>query len=167
MAEPLSFQERLTWHAESGEIRDGAVRYMLIRPDALMAVFAGLASAPRALALDMFRQAVLTFGSRSAAKYNADATSPLIDVVAATAPQLGWGRWSVERIDGGYRVVVMNSPFAAGFGASDLPVCAPIAGMLQAVGTIMGGDASVAHETHCAAVHGDRCEFRMIPGDAK
>jgi predicted hydrocarbon binding protein len=151
---PKSFRERLTWHADVGEVRDGDIRYMLIRPDALMAVFAQLEPAARDAAFAAFHNSITAFGARSAATYVSDRGPPLIEVVAETAPQLGWGRMALEKTAHGYNVTVTNSPFAAGIGTADRPVCTPITGMLQAVGKMMtGADVQVA-ETHCTAQDG-------------
>ncbi|WP_158917207.1 4-vinyl reductase [Caulobacter sp. S45] len=162
MTEPKPFRERLSWEAVPGEIRDGEIRYILVRPDALMAIFAGLDPPARDAALAAFQDSVATFGGQSAAKYAATAERPLIDVVAATAPQLGWGCWTVEPTSDGYRILVENSPFAAGFGAADRLVCTPIVGMLTAVGRIMGGGGAEVRETSCAAeAGGHTCRFEI------
>lgn len=134
---------------------------MLIRPDALMAIFVQLSPAARAEALEAFRVAVRTFGSRSASHYLAADGPPLIEIVAATAPQLGWGLWTVDVAADAIRVTVANSPFAMGIAESDAPVCAPIVGMLSAVGSMMAGHEVSACEIACAANGHDSCLFKV------
>lgn len=54
MTEAPPFRDRVTWHPDHGEIRDGDIRYMMIRPDALMGIFSRLPPDMRAEALDAF-----------------------------------------------------------------------------------------------------------------
>jgi predicted hydrocarbon binding protein len=162
MPDAPPFRDRLIWDASSGEIRDGAIRYMMIRPDALMGIFGGLDEPARTCALEAFRRSIAKFGARSASTYQADAHHPLIETVARTAPDLGWGTWSIDRTADAIQVIVRNSPFAAGCAGADGPVCTPIAGMLEAVGRLMGRS-GVARETNCAAQSGDHCTFEVMP----
>ncbi len=160
MTEPRPFRARLVWDADSGEIRDGAVRYMLIRPDALMSVFTRLDPETRRTTLAAFGEAVHEFGARSAATYARASAEPLIAIVARTAPDLGWGRWSVDAGENGTVITVENSPFARGVGTSQDAVCAPIAGMVSAVLGIMNGTPVPVRETDCAAMTpGSACRF--------
>lgn len=167
MTTPPPFRERLDWNAVPGQVRDGAVRYMLIRPDALMGAIMRLSPDAREEMLLAFHASVLDFGGRSAGNYNKTANHPLIEVVAATAPDLGWGTWTVAQGAANVRVAVTDSPFAAPLvdEAPAVPVvsaCTPITGMMSAVGTIMAGSPVTAIETHCAARHGGAvCHFEI------
>ncbi|WP_162792415.1 hypothetical protein [Novosphingobium sp. P6W] len=148
-------------------MRDGSVRYMLIRPDALMGAIMRLTPDARDQMLCALHASVLDFGGRSAGNYNKTATRPLVEVVAETAPDLGWGSWTVTRVADAFRIVVEDSPFAAPFALEDAAnspnsVCTPITGMLSAVATIMNGSAVTAVETRCAAHHGGTaCHFEI------
>lgn len=158
------FRDRLIFDAARGEYRDGDIRYLMLRPDALMGLFAELPEAARAPALAAFARSITRFGGRSAAAYQAagaaDAAA-LLATIAATAPQLGWGVWTLQRDGDGLALSVANSPFAAGAGAAAQPVCAPIVGMLRAVGAmVLGGDVA-ATETACAATGAGCCRFTV------
>jgi hypothetical protein len=157
-----AFRDRLTFDAARGEYRDGTLRYLMMRPDALMGLFAELPPPTRAEALAALARSVARFGGRSAQSYRAaGAATPaaLLDTIAATAPQLGWGVWTL-RLDGDVlHLTVENSPFAAGFGASADPVCAEIAGMLRAVGELVLGGGVSGAETACAATGASCCRF--------
>ena len=87
----------------------------------------------------------------------------LARTVAATAPQLGWGLWDIEVEPDLIRLHVRNSPFAAGFGGSDSPVCHAILGMVQAISTMIFGRAATVRETACAACGSDLCRFEARP----
>lgn len=152
------FRDRVILDEAQGEYRDGGVRYLMLRADTLMGLFAELPEPARSEALAAFARSVARFGGRSARAYQAaGAADPdaLLRTIAATAPQLGWGVWELRREGDGLTLAVRNSPFATGTGRC----CAPIAGMLQAVGGIVLQADVVAQETDCAATGAVCCRF--------
>ena len=160
-----SFRDRLVWDAARGEIHDRDIPYLLIRPDSLMGIFQFLPEADRPVAFEAFARSIAHFGRGSAESYQAlgaDQADALLATIADTAPQLGWGIWDFSR-DGedGLSLSVDNSPFAAGYGDSDVPVCAAIRGMLEAVGGLVYGADMAARETDCAATGASRCTFDL------
>ncbi len=156
-----ALRERMVFDAERGEYRDGTIRYMMIRPDALMGLFAELPPDAAAAALAALGRSVRRFGGRSAATYRDSAPDGLLEVIAATAPQLGWGVWTLRREGEGLTLDVQNSPFAAGAGAQPAPVCAAIGGMMAAVGGMVLSGEAVAVETDCAASGAACCRFAV------
>ncbi|MEZ5741415.1 MAG: hypothetical protein R3E68_19640 [Burkholderiaceae bacterium] len=180
-ASPPPFRERLRWDAASGEIRDGEVRYLMLRHDALMGMFRAMAPEHRGPALLALADSITHHGGQSARKYQAMEAADgarLLAVIAATAPQLGWGLWEV--VDPGpglVRIRVRNSPFAVGWRDNGLPradtegvtsVCAAIVGMLRVVGQMVAGGPVQALEAQCAceAHHAD-CVFEIRPITSK
>jgi len=166
MAEPPGFRERLAWDPARGELRDGDVRYLIIRGDTLMGLFRALPERERAAALEALERSVVEHGRRSAQRYQAMGAAEaraLLGVIEATAPQLGWGVWRFTEIsERGLVLEVRNSPFAAGYGASATPVCHAIAGMLRAVGALaLGGEVRVAEE-QCGAQGHSHCRLRAV-----
>ncbi len=158
------FRDRLVFDAARGEYRDGDIRYLMLRPDALMGLFAELPAAMRDAALAAFARSITRFGGRSARSYQAAGAADadaLLATIAATAPQLGWGIWDLARDAAGLALTVRNSPFAAGAGPSPGPVCAPIVGMLRAVGGMVLDGEAAAHETECAAAGAPCCRFTV------
>lgn len=145
---------------ELGEWRDGAIRYMMIRPDALMGVIAEMPEAMRPHAMEAFARAITRAGGHSARTYRDSGADDLLRTIEATAPELGWGRWTLRPTDDGLALEVANSPFAAGAGRSPHPVCAPIRGMLAAIGEMTLGDVTV-EETACAATGSPCCRFTV------
>jgi uncharacterized protein len=162
-----SFRDRLSFDAENGALMDQARRYMLIRPEALMGIFRRLPEAERRQALEAFAESIVEQGSDSARAYVAmeGGGEVLARTVAATAPQLGWGIWDVEVAPDLIRLEVRNSPFAAGFGPSDSPVCHPILGMTRAVSGMIFGCDAVVRETACSACGADVCRFEARPNE--
>jgi predicted hydrocarbon binding protein len=157
------FHDRLAFDPDAGTLYDGEIRYLMIRPDALMGLFKLLPAARRAEALDAFANSVCEHGGRSAQKYRAMGAvdgDKLLAVIVETAPQLGWGSWTfVERAADRLVLEVRNSPFAQGHGRHAAPVCAPIAGMLRAVAGLVLGGATTAEETGCACQGEPSCRF--------
>ncbi len=162
-----TFHGRLTHDVAHGALRDGAIRYLMMRPDVLMGLFARLDPPTRRVALEALGASVTEFGGRSVAAYRAagaDDPEAMMDTLVTTSAALGWGRWRFTPQPGGaVEVRVENSPFAEGLVASgpvDAPCCAPIAGMLTAIAPLVVGEDAVAHEIRCAAVHGGgACRF--------
>lgn len=169
MSAAPSFRERLAFDEARGELRDQSRRYMLIRPDALMGIFRRLPEPSRGEAFGALADSIFEQGSDSARAYGlhhgADGEA-LAHLVAATAPQLGWGLWRFEVADGRIALTVANSPFAAGFGRAEAPVCHPVVGMLRAVSTLVFGCEGEAFETECAACGADACRFEARPREA-
>src|SRR5277367_1984319 len=156
------FLNRLAFDADAGTLRDGEIRYLMIRDDTLMGLFKNLPEPARAAAFQALADATFEFGSRSAAKYRASgaAGAALLDVIVETAPQLGWGVWSfTERAADRLTLEVRNSPFVSGHGASQVPVCAPIVGMLRAVSGMVLDGPTLVEEAACAAQGGAVCRF--------
>lgn len=167
----LTFHARLARAPDQGEMRDGTIRYLMMRPDALMGLFARLDPAARRSALAALAASVAEFGGRSVAAYRASgAMEPeaMIRTIARTSAELGWGRWSFARQpSGAVEVTVENSPFAEGLTASgpaDCACCAPIVGILAAIAPLIAGEGARVHETDCAAVtSAAACRFLIEP----
>lgn len=164
-----AFRDRLAWDAATGEILDQTRRYMLIRPEALMGVFSRLPPQARRDALAALEASIFEQGSDSARAYRAmGGEGPaLAHVVAATAPQLGWGTWRFDLSPQVIRLEVVNSPFAAGFGPAHAPVCHAIVGMLRAVASLVFERPAQAHELACAATGAPTCRFEATPAEQK
>jgi predicted hydrocarbon binding protein len=156
----MEFRDRLVFDPARGEYRDGSIRYMMIRPDALMGIIAEMPEAARPHAMEAFGRAIRRFGGHSARAYRDAGAADLLSTIEQTAPQLGWGRWALTRSDDALALTVENSPFAAGAGTSPHPVCAPIRGMLTAIGEMMLGAVTVT-ETACAAMGAPCCRFSV------
>jgi len=144
-----------------GELREGDVRYLLIRTDSLMGLFKRLPEPAGSAALAAFADSVAEHGGRSAERYLSELNQEeLLQKIESTACRLGWGVWKFEREGDSIGLTVENSPFAQGHGPSAAPVCAAIAGMLQAAATLVLGRECRAKETSCAAAGGASCRFR-------
>jgi predicted hydrocarbon binding protein len=154
------FRHRLNHDLPNGAFDDRGIRYMMIRPDALMGIFARLDEPARSEAFAAIAHSVEERGAHSARSYIGHGTEDrLLDIIAATAPDLGWGVWRFERTGEAITLTVRNSPFAAAAGPLPPPVCYPILGMLRGVSGILFGAPAAVTETACAAGGGDTCTF--------
>ncbi|NYT68451.1 V4R domain-containing protein [Pusillimonas noertemannii] len=85
-----------------------------------------------------------------------------LQTMEAYSAELGWGKWAFnQNTPGQWELIVHNSPFAAGFGASEKPVCSAIAGMLSAVGALIAQTPVSVEETACAAQGCKHCRFLL------
>lgn len=163
-------KERLIFDSERGELRDGPVRYLLIRQDSLTGMFRKLPAGARRAAMAALAQSIEERGGDSVDRYmSAHAAEQLMEVVAETAAQLGWGHWRFdESVVGELGLEVENSPFADVFDdVAPGPACAPIAGMLGALGARILGGPVMVDEIACATEGGARCRFRARLAPAK
>ena len=153
-----NLRNRLHFDPALGTVTDGPRRYVLLRHDVLMGTVAALPQALRPTVLAAMSDSVAVHGADSLRAYLADCggdTEALIEATIDAAADLGWGRWAVN----GNFLYVKNSPFAAGFGPSDSPVCSCIVGMWRALSTIVAGRRMEVRETRCTAQGHERCEF--------
>jgi predicted hydrocarbon binding protein len=148
--------------------RTEAPRYLRLRADTLMGMFRYLPAPARARALAALARSTAEAGGDSARRYaaaGAKDAAALLAKVEKTAAELGWGEWRFgKRTAARLALEVRDSPFAAGYGAADTEVCAPIAGMLQAVAGMVLGAPCEARETGCCARGAKRCRFVAILG---
>lgn len=145
---------------------DGEIRYLRLRADTLMGMFRLLPAPARAQALAALARSAAEHGGDSARRYldgaGGDAAS-LLATIEKTAAELGWGGWRFTAPGAGrIALEVADSPFAAGYGAAETEVCAPITGMLQAVAGLALGSACEAREIECRARGAASCRFEAI-----
>ncbi len=164
MAETL--RDRLQWQTSHGQIMDADRRYLLMRTDVLMGVFRELPPEARQQAFAALARSANQGGGASTRAYFQSLqgdVSALLNTMTAYSAELGWGVWFFSRDAQAHKIhlKVHNSPFAAGFGASDRPVCHPIAGILQTVGELALGQSALVQETCCAAQGHTHCEFHI------
>lgn len=136
-----SLHQRLGLFPDLGEMRDGKIRYLMMRPDVLMGMFAALPAGIRAQALDALAASVALNGGKSVQVYrDSGAAEPgqMMRTIVATSAELGWGLWRFDvRSETLIEVSVDNSPFATAAGFSDMPACAAIRGMLTAIAALL------------------------------
>lgn len=156
------FKDRLVFDTGAGQILDATRRYLLVRADTFMGLFARLPEPARAQALAALAGAVFEHGYDSARAYLATVdgdAGALLDTIAHTAPQLGWGQWQIEIVEDRIVLAVANSPFAQGYGPSTVPVCHAIAGMLKCAAELFFRSPARAEELACSSCGSGICRF--------
>ena len=160
------FADRLIFDTDAGAIRDGEIRYFMFRADVFTTMVASLEPAHVAAVVDAFAAAVRERGRRSLEKYlrelkaaNED-ESALAETIMRAAPSLGWGVWTLEQVENGFDLTVVDSPFAIE-NTARLPSCGPIRGMLTAYAELMLDCPVTVKEIECRGMHtnNDYCRF--------
>jgi predicted hydrocarbon binding protein len=163
----LRLHERIEFDVAAGRIQDGPRRYLMMRTDVLMGTFDGLPPAARAQALAALGQAVFAIGGDSARAYLAEVgADAFLAAMTDGAASLGWGRWHFEQAPASLRLVVHDSPFAAGTRERTGTACHAITGMLRAVASALWSRPVDARESRCACDHPARdvpCLFVATP----
>jgi predicted hydrocarbon binding protein len=167
-----ALHERLVFDTARGAVLDADRRYVVLRADVLMGLFASLDGDARERALEAFGRSAREHGAGSVRAYRdaagADALAPMMEAAAAS---LGWGHWHFEaaRLKGASPSLVLtveNSPFAAHAPPHTDRACHAIAGMLEALGDALWSRTTAARETQCAASGAAQCRFVVAPRDA-
>lgn len=155
-----AFWDRIRIGDPAGSIFDGDRRYLMMRTDVLMGMVHELPAALRGQVLDALAASAYRHGGQSVRAYReAGSLDGLAPTVIEGAAAFGWGTWHFTAGRQQAELEVENSPFAAGYGPSGHPVCAPIRGIFHSLAqTVLGSDVEVT-ETQCAAQHGGRCRF--------
>ncbi|HTJ07441.1 MAG TPA: 4-vinyl reductase [Caldimonas sp.] len=164
-----ALHERLVFDVARGAVRDADRRYVLLRADVLMGVFAQLEGEARDAALAAFARSVAEHGAASVRAYrDAVGTDELPQAMERAAASLGWGRWRIDaarvhEASPSLALEVENSPFAAAAPRGSARACHGIAGMLEALAAALWSGAADARETRCAAQGGATCSFVAVP----
>lgn len=162
----MSLKDRLRFDPAAGAVHDGPRRYLLMRPDVLMGMLRRLPPEARAQAMAAFAESIADHGADSLRAYLAQLGGDrraLLDATAAAAGDLGWGRWRLAPDGGGLTLEVDDSPFAEGYGAADVPVCAPVRGMFGALAALALDAPMRVDEVACVAAGAPCCRFVAWP----
>lgn len=149
-----------------GGIYDADRRYLMMRVDVLMGILHQLPAELRPQVLAAMADSVTANGGKSAQAYFESIgrdRDRLLEIMVNSSADLGWGLWRfIPTPDHTNELLleVRNSPFAAGHGPAPSPVCAPITGMLRAMGTLLLGPAQV-EEVQCSAQGHEACRFTI------
>jgi predicted hydrocarbon binding protein len=168
-----ALHERLVFDVARGAVLDADRRYVLLRADVLMGVFARLEGDARDAALAAFARAVAEHGADSVRAYrDAVGADALPQAMEAAAASLGWGRWRIDArvhdASPSLALEVENSPFAAAAPPGSERACHAIAGMLEALGAALWPHGASACETRCAALgQSSTCNFVAVPREAR
>jgi predicted hydrocarbon binding protein len=141
------------------------VRYLLIRPETLIAFQKAAEERLGAGADELLYAGGFAGGSLSAKRYRevfglADAQS--VEFMAKMGTELGWGQMQIARFDPTARELILmveSSPFAAAYGKSARGVCHLIRGVFAGLASGIFACDVTAREEECLARGDARCKF--------
>ncbi len=148
-----------------GALLYNEVRYLLIRPETLIAFHQAAEEKLGAGADELLYAGGFTGGALSAKKYRevfglTDAQS--VEFMAKMGTEIGWGRLQIVSFDVAKRELVLtaeSSPFAGAYGRSDRGVCHLVRGVFGGLASGIFDCTVEAREDECLATGHTRCKF--------
>ena len=156
--EPLREVVKALRH-DAGQLFHGESRYLLIRPETLVALQKSLVERLGDGAAEHLVAAGRAGGGSALTALGASGEDAVRRLIAM-GTAIGWGEFSLEHLDGRrFVVAIRHSPFADAHGPSVAPVCHVTRGVLERVAeAVFDGPARVT-ETACAATGAPLCRF--------
>lgn len=160
-----SILAEMTFDSARGALLYKDVRYLLIRPETLIA-FQKAAEEQLGLGADkLFYEGGFTGGTLSAKRYRevfglSDEES--VAFMAKMGMEIGWGKFEIMRFDsvaGELIFQVESSPFAGAYGKSGRGVCHLIRGVFAGLMSGIIGREVYSHEEECLALGNPCCRF--------
>ena len=147
----------------AGRILYGASRYLLVRPETLVALQKAVEAALGARAAECLAAGGRA-GGGSALRTLGGAAEEVVGRLLAMGGEIGWGRFTLERLTPDALVVrVESSPFAEAYGPAAGPVCHLTRGVLERLAELALGRPVAAVETACVAAGAPACRFEARP----
>ena len=161
-----SILERLEF--ETGRLMFKEVRYMFIRPEVIATLHKQLEAelGPEKCA-DIMMAAGNVCGAKSSQRYKevfGYSEQEIVEFMCRMGGEIGWGIFSLAHLDvdrGEMVIEVKDSPFAAGYGASETGVCHLIRGVMGGMGAGIFGGEVASLETACTAKGDACCRFEV------
>ena len=141
------------------------VRYLLIRPETLIAFQKAAEEQLGAGADELLYVGGFTGGTLSAKKYREVfglTAAQSVEFMAKMGTEIGWGKLLITHYDSADRELVLvaeSSPFAAAYGKAERGVCHLIRGVFAGLASGLYGCAVEAREEECLAMGHARCKF--------
>lgn len=157
--------DNLEYVEENGSLTFKGVRYLLIRPETLIAWYRAAREKMGEAADDLVYQGGFEGGRLSGERFRqvfGYTAEQAVDFMAEMGGQIGWGRFEVMECDaarGRLEVRVAGSPFPDAFGPAEYPVCHLIRGVLGGLGQGTFDRPVVAREMECRAMGDAVCRF--------
>lgn len=158
----------LCFAPEKGGLFYKEVRYLLIRPEVLVTLQKEIGKELGEKANRILFQSGFQGGSLSSKKYREVfhfSDEEIVRFMIEMGPQIGWGRFELERFDPGNKhllVKVHHSPFAEAYGSSTVPVCHFIRGVLTGMASVIFNKESEVNEILCLAKGDPFCRFELM-----
>ena len=142
-----------------GELTLGGARYLLIRPETLVAMQQAVEHAVGERAGACIVAGGRAGGARAAASLDGTPEERARRLLRIGG-EIGWGEFTLERLTPtALAVTVRRSPIAEAYGPSTAPVCHLIRGVLESLATAVLGGSPTVVETECVATGAPICRF--------
>ena len=160
----------LKWNADSGALLYNDVRYLLIRPETLMAFQKAVeAEVGRERAGELLYAGGFTGGQLSGKRFQEVFglnEQQAVEFMCRMGGEIGWGKFEVKKLEIGHstwrlEVHVHNSVFACAYTRSEYPVCHLIRGVMGGLVAGLSGGEVWAREAACAARGDPDCRFEV------
>ncbi|MGE5264615.1 MAG: V4R domain-containing protein [Acidobacteriota bacterium] len=160
-----SILAELKFDPARGALLFNDVRYLLIRPETLIAFQKAAEEQLGAGADKLLYAGGYTGGTLSAKRYRdvfglSDAES--VAFMAKMGLEIGWGRFTIMRFDSSAGELIFrveSSPFASVYGKAERGVCHLIRGVFAGLASGIIGREVSAHEEECLAMGNPACQF--------
>jgi len=147
-----------------GGLTLGGARYLLIRPETLVAMQKAVQQAVGERAGACIVAGGRAGGARAAAALDGTAEERVRRLLRIGS-EIGWGEFALERLTPTeLAVVVRRSPIAEAYGPSATPVCHLIRGVLESLAAAALGGSRAVVETECVATGALVCRFVTSDG---
>ncbi len=160
--------KELISNPEKGGLFYKEVRYLLIRPETLAAFQKAAEKEIGEKVSSILYQSGFQGGTLSSKRYRevfGFSDEEIIRFMVEMGPQIGWGRFELEKFDGNKKVLIVSvyhSPFAEGYGPSSKPVCHMIRGVLAGMASLIFRKEIESKEVSCLARGDEYCRFEIM-----
>ncbi len=160
--------QSLKSHPEKGGLYYKEVRYLLIRPETLVAFQKGTEREIGEKASQILYRSGFEGGTLSSRRYReifGFSDEKIIRFMIEMGPRIGWGRFVLEDFDPLKKhlaVAVYHSPFAQAYGPSFSPVCHLIRGVVGGMASVVFSGEIEAKEPACLAKGDESCKFEVV-----
>lgn len=142
-----------------GGLSLGGARYLLIRPETLVALQKAVEAALGEGAAVCIAAGGRAGGARAAASLDG-AAPERVSRLLRIGGEIGWGEFALERLTATELAVsVRHSPVAEAYGYSAVPVCHLTRGVLESLAASIFGEPRAVVETACVAAGAPACRF--------
>ena len=158
----------LRFNSEKGGLFFKEVRYLLMRPETFVSFQKAIEKELGDKASQILYQSGFQGGRLSSKNYQKVlklSREEIIHFMVEMGPQIGWGRFELERLDHNNKVLIVrvyHSPFAEGYGPSSKAVCHLIRGVLGGMASSVFGKEIESKEISCLAKGDQYCRFEVM-----
>ena len=160
-----SILDELKFDEARGALLYKDVRYLLIRPETLIAFQKAAEEKLGAGADELLYAGGFTGGTLSAKKYRevfglTDQQS--VEFMAKMGTEIGWGKLTVSNFsvtDRKLELIVESSPFAGAYGKAERGVCHLVRGVFAGLASGIFGTLVEAREEECVAMGNRQCKI--------